>query len=372
MNAATQGHTVDSAVSAGALSLLRDCVHGGPGESVLIVEEPRGAGYYDDEAQKMAAAAGRAMGMRVYETEAPDSLGNADEVNAFVDTLRGFDHVIFFTRVGDQIRFADLPGMPSSTMCYALDRDMLDSTFAAACHHGMCELKVAIDDAFAAASEAHVTCPSGTDYIGDPSAFAADSVEVRLKRFPMLVPRPVPSAGFRGRIALTRFLVGTGSQFYVPYSLYLQDTVFALVEDNRILGFEGPEADKVRAHYERVGAKFDLDPWVMHSWHAGMHPGCGFGAEAESQIVRWSGSAFGNPRVLHFHTCGDYAPGEISMNVFDPTITLDGVALWEDGQLFPERFEGCADVLARHPRLSELFRTPRRDIGIPDRRIWKA
>lgn len=372
MNAATHDHDLTSAVSAGAMSLLRDCVHGDPGERLLIVEEPKGAGYYDEEAQKMAAAAGRAMGLRVYEMEAPGSLGDADDVSAFIESLRGFDHVIFFTRVGDQIRFADLPGMPSSTMCYALDRAMLDSTFAAACHHGMCELKAAIDDAFATASVARVTCPSGTDYTGDPSSFAAEAVEVTLKRFPMLVPRPVLAAGFSGRIALTRFLVGTGSQFYEPYSLPLHDTVFAIVEDNQLLGFEGPEAAKVSAHYKRVGAQFDLDPWFVHSWHAGMHPGCGFEAEAESQIIRWSGSAFGNPRVLHFHTCGDYAPGEISMNVFDPTITLDGVALWEDGQIFPERIESCARVLDDHPRLLELFRTPRRDIGIPDGRIWKV
>lgn len=372
MSAATRDDDAISALSAGALNLLRDCVHGDPGERLLIVEEPKGAGYYDDEAQQMAVAAGRAMGMRVYETEAPDSLSDAEEVSAFIESLKGFDHVVFFTRVGDQIRFADIPGIPPSTMCYALDREMLNSDFAAACHHGMCELKAAIDEAFAAASEARVTCPSGTDYVGDPSCFAAASVDVSLKRFPMLVPRPVPAAGFRGRIALTRFLVGTGSRFYEPYSLTLKDTVYALVEDNRILDFEGAEAEIVRAHYQDVGERFDLDPWFIHSWHAGIHPGCGFLAEAESQIVRWSGSAFGNPRVLHFHTCGDFAPGEISMNVFDPTVTLDGVALWEGGRLFPERLDGCARVMSRHPRLTDLFRTPRRDIGIPDEYLWEA
>lgn len=372
MSAATRDHGAGSAHSAGALSLLRDCVHGDPGERLLIVEEPKGAGYYDDDAPQMAAAAGRAMGMRVYETQAPDSLSEAEEVSAFIDSLKGFDHVVFFTRVGDQIRFSDLPGMPPSTMCYALDREMLESAFGTACHHGMCELKAAIDEAFAAASEARVTCPSGTDYAGDPSSFAAESADVSLKRFPMLVPRPVPAAGFRGRIALTRFLVGTGSRFYEPYSLPLAGVVFAHVEDNRIAGFEGAEADAVRAHYLDVGGRFGLDPWFVHSWHAGMHPGCGFAAEAESQIIRWSGSAFGNPRVLHFHTCGDFAPGEISMNVFDPTVTLDGVAVWEDGRLFPERLDGCARVLARHPRLAELFHAPRRDIGIPDGRRWSA
>lgn len=372
MSAETQNHDITAAIPLGALSLLRDCVHGGPGDRLLIVEEPHGAGYYDHEAQKIAAAAGRAMGMKVYETEAPCSICDQDEVAAFVELLKGFDHVVFFTRVGDQIRFSELPDMPPSTMCYALDREMLEGPFASACHHGMCELKAAIDEAFAAASEARVTCPSGTDYAGDLSSFSMDGVEVTLKRFPMLVPRPAPAEGFRGRVALTRFLVGTGSRFYEPYSLPLAGTVFAHIEDNRIVDFEGAEAGKVREHYQRVGDQFGLDPFFVHSWHAGIHPGCGFGAEAESQIIRWSGSAFGNPRVLHFHTCGDFAPGEISMNVFDPTITLDGVAMWEGGRLHPERFEACAHILASHPNLRELFAAPRRDIGIPEGVAWTA
>jgi hypothetical protein len=27
--------------------------------------------------------------------------------------------------------------------------------------------------------------------------------------------------------------------------------------------------------------------------------------------------AFANPRYLHFHTCGNYAPGEIAWSLFD-------------------------------------------------------
>ena len=353
----------DAAIPAGALNLLRDCEGCGPGERLLIVEEPDGAGYYDDETPNMAARAARELGLRVYRTQAPAAIDDAAEMAAFVETLQGFDHVIFFARVGDQLRFSDLRDLPSATMCYTLDRDMLDSEFGAACHHGMCELKSAIDDAFAAATEVRVTCANGTDYVGRPH-LGAEPVEVSLKRFPMLVPRPVPAHGFSGRIALTRFVTGTGNRFYEPYTLPLRDTTFAELEDNRITAFDGPDETPLIAHYQDIAGRYDLDPWFVHSWHAGIHPGCGFSADAGSQIMRWAGSAFGNPRVLHFHTCGAFAPGEISWLIIDPTITVDGVALWEKGALYPERLPDCARILSRHANLAALFRSPQRNIGL--------
>lgn len=367
MNSVETDRMAITAPSPGAMNLLRDCVNARPGERVLIVKEPHDTGYYDHEAQRLAAAAGRAMGVHVYETEAPTEVKGSPALTAFINSLRGFDHVVFFARIGDQLRFSEVPGMPPATMCYTLDHAMLESDFGAACHQGMCEMKAAIDSVFDSAKEVRVRCPSGTDLVGNSAAFAktaAAPIEVTLKRFPMLVPRPVSTVGFSGRVALTRFLVGTGNRFYEPYSLPLDSTVFATFSGNRITGFEGPEAARVIAHYEDIAGRFDLEPWFVHSWHAGIHPGCRFDADATHQIIRWSGSAFGNPRVLHFHTCGDFAPGEISWNVFDPTITVDGVALWQDGRLMPEAVPTCAQVLDRHPHLLALFSNPCRDIGI--------
>lgn len=358
------GNGLAAGIPAGAFNLLSDCVHGAKGERLLIVEEPRGGGYYDDEAPRMAAAAARALGMRVYETQAPAGLSDA-ELAEFVEGLSGFDHVLFFARVGDQLRFSEMRDMPHATMCYALDRGMMESPFGEACHRGMCELKAEIDAAFASAREVRVSCPRGTDYAGHYVG-GTGPAEVTLQRFPMLVPRPVPAGGFTGRVALSRFLVGTGNRFYEPYWLPLDHDVFAILEGNRIAGFEGPReiVDAVRAHYLHVAGRFGIEPWFVHSWHPGIHPGCGFAASASENILRWSGSAFGNPRILHFHTCGIYAPGEISWNVVDPTVTLDGVALWEEGVLHPERLPGGGGFLARHPRLARLFAEPCRAIGM--------
>ena len=106
-----------------------------------------------------------------------------------------------------------------------------------------------------------------------------------------------------------------------------------------------------------------IDRNFVHSWHAGIHPACSFPAPARSQIMRWSGSAFGNPRLLHFHTCGAYAPGEISWNVIDPTINIDGVTYWNNGVLHAERLPNGPEILAKYPCTAAVFDQPDRDIG---------
>lgn len=352
------------AIAAGAMNLMRDCVEGRPGQRLLIVEEARGAGWYDEDAPRMAAAAARALGMIVYETEAPAGLSDPEDFSRLSEALRGFDHVVFFARVGDQIRFSGLDGAPPATMCYALDRAMLEGDFGGACHHGLSELRGVIDEACAAATEIRVTCPRGTEIAGRPAGPTPSDVAIR--RFPMLVPRPVIADGFTGRVALSRFLVGAGATFYDPYCLPLARDVFARLTKGRIAGFDGPPevVRQVTAHYLHVAELTGEAPWTVHSWHAGIHPGCGFDREAEGEIMRWSACAFGNPRILHFHTCGTEAPGEISWNVIDPTVELDGVALWDRGRLRPERLAAGRATLDRHPNIAALFAAPCRAIGL--------
>lgn len=94
---------------------------------------------------------------------------------------------------------------------------------------------------------------------------------------------------------------------------------------------------------------------MVHSWHAGLHPGCRFFAAEGSDRDYWSNTVFSSPRVLHFHTCGATAPGEISWNLVDATVTVDGVPLWQAGTLRPRAFAALTAVLDAHPALGALF-----------------
>ncbi len=351
---------------AGALTLIQDCVGGQAGERLLIVSEPEDNGMYDYSAPKLAAAAGRALGMTVYTFESESFLESDDEKAILLDSLRGFDHIVFFSRVGDQIRFSTRDELPPSTMCYTLSQEALKSDFGTTCHHGMGEIKYAVECALIEASDVRITCPLGTEFVGKPKWQEDPAPEVAVKRFPLVVPKPIPAAGFTGKVALSRFLIGTGSRYYDPYCLALNETVFACVTNNTIDRFEGPAeaVRRVEQHYLHVAGQLGIDPWFVDSWHAGIHAGCNFESDATTDIMRWSGTAFGSPRILHFHTCGRYAPGEICWNVLDPTVVIDGVPIWKNGRLFVENLPEGPGILAKHPKIADLFASPVRAIGL--------
>ena len=66
---------------------------------------------------------------------------------------------------------------------------------------------------------------------------------------------------------------------------------------------------------------------------------------------------------MHFHTCGEYPPGEISLNLLDPTILIDGVPIWEAGKLYPERLKGGATLLENYPEMRAIFDCPATQVG---------
>ena len=62
-----------------------------------------------------------------------------------------------------------------------------------------------------------------------------------------------------------------------------------------------------------------------------MNPGAFYPVRATADLERWGKVAFANPRYLHFHTCGNYAPGEIAWTLFDASAEFDSRPLWVDG-----------------------------------------
>ena len=215
-----------------------------------------------------------------------------------------------------------------------------------------------------------ITCASGTHLAGvspvDPGDDDVDDVTIR--RFPMTVFRPIPASTFSGRLALSRWHCPTGSRFYEPNHVLIEGVVFALVEDGRIVDFEGNEREvrKIRHHYDFVADKYGIEGDVIHSWHAGFHPQNGYTGLARDNLARWAGSAFGNPRYLHLHTCGNYAPGEICVSVFDPSISVDGADHWRNGRLEFANTPAVQALQASYPGMRELFENPVMEFGLGD------
>ena len=348
----------------GAKNLLHNCARLKSGETLLIIEEDTALGWYDCAASD--AVAREAVRHGVTPTRiAIGSPGN--ELDPKIETaVMEHDCTIYFSRVGDQLRFESIAPGRRSVMCYTRTGDELASEFGRAGYCAFKALKEAVNEVFLSARSIEISCPLGTRYSGRLSnKMRRQPVDVSVLRFPVGIHLPIDATEFSGRIALAHYLTPTGSRSYEPASVSLAGTVVAEVERGRIIKFRGHRDDvtRVRDHYARVANQFAIDPDVVHSWHAGIHPGCGYAYDVAENPDRWSNTVFSSPRVLHFHTCGNYAPGEISWMVLDPTITLDGKALWRDGQLKPEVFAQTKKCLESWPQLQSLFDSPVNEIG---------
>lgn len=350
-------------------NLFTHCAGLEPGRRVLIVGERRRTGFYDD---LIAPTVARMAADRGYKVNLLNRSFCEDVVEmdpGLAHQMAAADCTMFFARLGDQMRFRNMPSGARNIVCYTLDHSALISGFGTAHHQAFVQLKQAIDQMVGAAQQIRVTCPRGTDFAGPGLDASADArIDVGITRFPMSVFAPVSARQYSGRAVLAGFLLGTGSRYYQPYGRALQRPVAAHFAKGRLIGFTGLSADVAlaNAHYDTVAERFGLDRNAVHSWHAGIHPGCAYADPVERDFLRWGGGAFGNPRLLHFHTCGSAAPGEISWNILDPTIRIDGVAVWENGRLMPGRVPGGADILARYSCAAALFANPARAVGIAD------
>ncbi|MFC2967301.1 hypothetical protein [Acidimangrovimonas pyrenivorans] len=344
------------ALAQGARNLLVNCAGLGAGDAVVICHEAPEHGWYDDTVAEAVAHEALRLGLTVSLRPAPPPGEPAPE--PLRAALTG-GNVIYFARIGDQGRFAEAAAPGRQVMVYARRAPDLASEFGRVDHRAMAALKAAVDAVLFAAAEIEITCPLGTRVTGRVTERAAEAppADVSVRRFPLGVPAPVPAAGFEGRVVLAGTLTSTGNRPYSPAVLPLPRPVTARFAAGRITGFEGADEDvaAVEAHYRHVAGLFGLDPFTVHSWHAGLHPGCRYFEDDGRDSELWSNAIFSNPKVLHFHSCGREAPGEVCWNVIDPTVTVDGCPLWRDGRLFPRKFAAIAQCLDAWPELDSLF-----------------
>ena len=350
--------------ASGAANLVENCIGDVEGKTVLVVCEDPKYGWYDAEAPASVCAELEARGaiVRKITVGLPENSPNA----AVQSAMNLVDNVVFFSRLGDQGRFNWHYSGPPCVMSYAIDEGILDGGYGRLDHHAMRQMKAAIDEVTLRAGHIVVTCPQGTHFEGSPAASAAPGTEVVITRFPAGIPKPILNDGFRGRAVLNNYLTPTGSKVYNGQCLPLATPVTAYFEGNRITQFTGEAAmvAAVEAHYERVAREFGIDAYNIDSWHAGIHPLMAYDMPATADPMRWSGTAFQNQRLLHFHTCGTGPPGEICWMILDSTVHVDGVALWENGRLHPERFGPTARILELYPELAEAYANPATACGL--------
>lgn len=349
----------------GVQNLLLNCAQLNPEETLLIICEDPALGWYDAAAPKAVAEA--AVNMGIHPTLLSVGTPECDIDPAVGKAISNHDCTIYFSRLGDQNRFAKQASGKRSVMCYARDIDTLASDYGRASYGAFIALKNAINEALLDAKHIEITCPLGTNFSGEPSEESREyKADVSIARFPLGVPLPLQASKFSGRIAITHYLTPTGSKPYKPASIALQKISFAEIEKGRIINFTGDaeQNERIKQHYNMVASQFGIDRDIVHSWHAGIHPAsyCNFSASTNPDL--WSNTIFTNPRFVHFHTCGDYAPAEISWMVLDPTISLDGKKLWNRGRLDFEMFLQTRECVGNWPELAGLLAHPLQKVNL--------
>jgi len=346
-------------------NLLFNCSDLKSGDSLLIVYENPELGWYEKGLADVIAKAAENSAILVQLLEVGAPKNNKDQ--NVIDAMENHSCTLFLARIGDQDRFATPTPGKKIIMCYIRDIEMLGSAFGYLPYQAMLDMKLAIDQLIDSATEIRIQCTLGTDCSvrPEPGESSANN-EVTVRRFPLGVISPIDGKSLNGHVVLADYLTPTGSGVYQPANLELDKPVVAEIKNGSIVEFSGDAelVKKVEQHYREVASQFDIDANVIHSWHVGMHPGLSYSQKATDDPDRWSNTAFNHPRFAHFHTCGNYAPGEICWMLKDPTISLDGHALWQAGRLKPEAFELTGKVLKRWPALKKLYAEPAGKTGL--------
>ena len=354
---------ISKKAESGARNILENCVKLNRGQTILLVAEERGLGYFDDDVPLIIAKAARAMGATVLTLSTPRVEAPEDVPDALNATMLHVDHTVFMNRIGDQMRFRSLPGKCSKTMIYTLDDTILASDAAQFDHEFMKEMVGRFNTEMSCKKTWRITCPAGTDIAGvmpevtTGSDTSDSSFTVNL--FPISVHRPIPATTMNGKIVLSRFITGTNTHMYSPEVFFIEGAITALIEKGHAVDLQGePRAvEAFRAHSRMVADKFGLDETLIHSWHGGLNPGTIYRGKAKDDPVRWNGMIFGSPRHLHFHTCGDYPPGEINWHVIDPTVYFDGEAFIREGEVTFFKGDATADLRSRYGYTEAHLRT---------------
>lgn len=352
----------------GAFNLLVNCVGVSRGERVLLIGEDHALSFFDPGVCHMLADAVKELGARAQIVMAPQTRGPEDFPTSIARAMRGADHTVFVSRLGTQVRFHDLEGNGTKTMCYLQEVDYFSGPFARVPYGVLADVRALLLDELAQMRRCRIECPSGTKLEGPlrPCGEVGSALQedFSITYFPVMIVPPISARGLRGRLVLSRWLMSTSTHRYDGSLMTLDRPLVAHVHEGQIVGFDGEagDVDCVRRHFEETASRVGGDAFAVNSWHAGINPGTFFNGRAEDNVERWADMAFGSPRYAHFHACGD-TPGEIAISLFDTTISFDGEVFWESGRLkFLDR-PRSREILERHPESADAF-DMRWDIGI--------
>ena len=128
----------------GARNLLLNCADLRSDETLLIIWDDPNLGWYDNETARAVAAEARTVGLTptILNVGAPENL-RSSSISQAIDA---HTCTVFWSRIGDQERFADPVSGKKTIMCYARDGAALASAYGRTNHQAFLQLKAAVNE----------------------------------------------------------------------------------------------------------------------------------------------------------------------------------------------------------------------------------
>ena len=131
----------DMTPALGARNLLLNCAGARAGDRLLIAYEPSDFGYFDDDAYECVVTEAERMGLTVDAVDVGFDADNPHLSEPLLRQMESFDIILFLARLGDQLRFSDMPQGKRIIVSFALNAHLFGTGFGNAHHAAFMELK---------------------------------------------------------------------------------------------------------------------------------------------------------------------------------------------------------------------------------------
>ena len=352
----------------GVINLLVNCAATSPGDRVLLVGESGKEAYFDETLCALVATVANQLDFTT-EIVIAEPVVDASQFPIHVsERMQLADITIFFSRLGDQVRFTESPGTGKKIMTYALTEEYFRSPFSQIDHKSMQAMHDILVEKIESSSQYQITAPCGTALRGkigtkfSPETSATTDFSVDI--FPVMIFPPINIYSLNGELTLSNFLTSSSTRSYDNSVLYIDTPVTAIVEDSRMEDFTGDvkQIKKIKYQLENAAQITGGDPYRINSWHTGINPFSFYNENPHTNLERWGTAAFGSPRYTHFHASG-HNPGDIAIQLFDASIQFNDEYYWDAGQFTFLRRE---EILNLYPKEihQQLFHTSLENIGL--------
>ena len=354
----------------GAKNLLINTVKAKSGDRVLIVGEQGPNSHFDSGVCNVVDDTAKRLDLdsRIIICEIGNSASECPQ--ALITAMEKVDHTLFFSRLGDQLRFTSSACQCTMTMCYVMNVDYLASDFCRTPFEVYEKLHERLIGTISTASAYQINCPQGTALNGELSneqmTTNEDDVftQFEVQMFPLTIFPPVSCATMSGVLVLKDWLTSSSTVLYEDSVYFIDTPVTAKIKNGLITQFDG-EAGQCQAlekHFQRVSEIVGGEAMAINSWHTGIIPSTWYAGRAQDDLEKWGSVSYASPRITHFHACGS-DPGQIGVNLFDASIKFDEELIWQQGHYLFPRLASCADIFDSYPEWKSSFLV-NGDIGV--------